>query len=245
MTYRESESEKKDASLVLNPEKGIGTRISEISEVLGGRKKAAKAAGVALSTFHRWLAGDSVPALDSIARLAKEAGVSLDWIATGEGAMLPNKNSAEASNAPSDEFVYVTQMAGSNGVINRVHAFRADWLKEQGLEPQHLSVIENRDDAMAPTIKPGDLLLCQTYMHRDGSNIAIGLAPGELPPQDGIYMIRRGDKGPTSLRRMRLDMTGGVIISADADSSVQVHVFKDPMAGISTLARVVSFQRLV
>lgn len=144
-----------------------------------------------------------------------------------------------------DEFVYVTQMAGSNGVINRLHAFRADWLREQGFEPQHLSVMETRDDAMAPTIQPGDLLLCQTYMHRDGSNTAIGLAPGELPPQDGIYMIRRGDKGPTSLRRMRLDMTGGVIISADADSSVQVHAFKDAMSGISTLARVVSFQRLV
>lgn len=144
-----------------------------------------------------------------------------------------------------DEFVYVTQMAGSNGVINRLHAFRADWLKEQGLEPQHLSVMETRDDAMAPTIQPGDLLLCQTYMHRDGSNIAIGLAPGELPPQDGIYMIRRGGKGPSSLRRLRLDMAGGAIISADADSSVHLHASSDVLEGILIEARVVSFQRLV
>lgn len=204
----------------------------------------AKECGFSDSLVRKYLGG-SLPGLDKAVAMAGVLGVSLEWLATGEGAMFPTQDTEEVRNVPSEEFVYITQMAGSNGVVNRLHAVRADWLKERGLEPRHLTVMENHDDAMAPTIQPGDLLLCQTYMHRTDSNIAIGLAPGELPPQDGVYFIRRGEMGPRSLRRLRLDMADGAIISADADSSVHLHADSEVMAGIVIEARVVSFRRIV
>lgn len=210
-------------------------------EALGGEKPRAFAQRSDFSegAVRSYLSGDTYPALDRLALLAQSLGVDAKWLAFGAG------DQSISGDEGSDEFVHVTQMAGRNGVINRSHAFRADWLKEQGLEPSRLSVTETREDSMEPTVQPGDLLLCETYMHRTETNIVIGLAPGELPPQDGIYFIRRGDKGPTSLRRLRLDMAGGFIISADADSSVQLHANNDVLAGISILARVVSLQRLV
>ncbi len=214
-------------------------RLRDLADEAGSVNALSKAAGVSQSGLQRYLNGGE-PSRKAVIAIAKAGGVSVEWLATGEG-----ERSDGQAGEDADEFAYVEQIAGKRGVIRRRHAVRRDWLAAQGLEPSRLSVMETREDSMAPTVQPGDLLLCETYTHHPEGEIKMGLAPGELPPQDGIYLIRRGDKGPMSLRRLRLDMAGGVFIFADTDTSLYLHATGDIMADISILARVVSLQRLV
>lgn len=215
------------------------SRLRELADGAGSVNALSKAAGVSQSGLQRYLNGGE-PSRKAVVAIAKAGGVSVEWLATGEG----ERDYGQAGE-DADEFAYVEQIAGKRGVIRRRHAVRRDWLAAQGLDPSRLSVMETREDSMAPTVQPGDLLLCETYTHHPEGEIKMGLAPGELPPQDGIYLIRRGDKGPMSLRRLRLDMAGGVFIFADTDTSLYLHATCDIMADISILARVVSLQRLV
>lgn len=67
---------------------GIGTRIGVVAARLGVRKIAYKVAGVSSATLQRYIAGESAPAFDAMARLCVSAGVRMEWLATGEGPML-------------------------------------------------------------------------------------------------------------------------------------------------------------
>ncbi|MBL1267618.1 MAG: helix-turn-helix transcriptional regulator [Halomonas sp.] len=212
MPYEESELKEKTESSVPNPDKGIGTRISEISEMMGGRKKAAKMAGVALSTFHRWLAGDSIPALDSIARLAQGAGVSLDWVATGEGP----KELGHSPSIPNTEVVgmedyafvplYDAQCSAGAGAWNEncrvlTHiSFTRYSLRKQGLTPDHLSAIRIDGDSMEPVLHSGDTVLI------DHTRTTI---EGE-----GIYILRLD--GHLYAKRLQRNFDGVSVISANS-----------------------------
>ena len=211
MTYEESEPERKASEAVPNTDNGIGTRISEISERLGGRKSAAQAAGVALSTFHRWLAGDSVPALDSIARLTQKAGVSLDWLATGKGQMLldDSANDAVQEVIGMDDYAFVplydAQCSAGDGAWNEgcrvlTHiSFTRYSLRKQGLTPEHLSAIRIDGDSMEPVLQNGDTVLI------DHTRTAI---EGE-----GIYILRLD--GHLYAKRLQRNFDGVAIISAN------------------------------
>lgn len=51
-----------------------------------GRKKLIEASGIAAKTFDNWKAGVTTnPGLEKLKPLADAAGVSLEWLATGEG----------------------------------------------------------------------------------------------------------------------------------------------------------------
>ena len=54
-----------------------GTTLKEVSESVG----------VSLSGLKKWLGGDAEPSVAPIAKFAQLYGVSLDWLATGEGPM--------------------------------------------------------------------------------------------------------------------------------------------------------------
>ena len=208
MAYEESELSAEKDEPVPNPNNGIGTRVSEISKKLGGRKKAAEAAGVAMSTFHRWIAGDSVPALDSIARLAQVAGVSLDWIATGEG----SESTQSKDNIPNAEIpgmedyafvpLYDAQCSAGAGSWNEnsrvlTHlSFTRYSLRKQGLTPDHLSAIRIDGDSMEPILNNGDtVLIDHTKTTIEGEGIYVLRFDGHLYAKrlqrnfDGIEII--------------------------------------------------------
>jgi len=54
----------------------------------------AKKCGISESVFRKYLAGESVPGADKLVDIAREAGVSLDWLATGRA----STGIAEAAN---------------------------------------------------------------------------------------------------------------------------------------------------
>lgn len=60
----------------------IGSRINSIC-AKKSKKEVAKVMGLSESQLYRVIAGDSQPKAESVGRLAKEAGVSLDWLILG------------------------------------------------------------------------------------------------------------------------------------------------------------------
>lgn len=65
------------------PAPGIGTRISELSKVLGNQAEASNVIGVSVPQLRRYIKGDNLPSFDVMARLCLAAGRSMEWLATG------------------------------------------------------------------------------------------------------------------------------------------------------------------
>ncbi len=86
----------KDEKGVSSLKKELSTRINAVCDVLGTKKYAASVAGVSEDMMHRYIRkdGGSRPPFIPLALLCKEAGVSLDWLATGEGPKLLTQREA-------------------------------------------------------------------------------------------------------------------------------------------------------
>lgn len=65
----------------------LETRIRAVVDLYDSRKSAASAAGVSTDMLSRYMRGDSQPGFSVIANLCQPVGVSLSWVATGEGRM--------------------------------------------------------------------------------------------------------------------------------------------------------------
>lgn len=70
---------------------------------------AASVADVSVDMLAKYIAGTSRPRFDAMVKLASAAGVSLDWLATGEGpkmrqaAQTPDSGGVEGARAPARE----------------------------------------------------------------------------------------------------------------------------------------------
>lgn len=64
---------------------GVGVRIHAMVDRVGDVNLAAHAAGVSVSTLRRYMRGDVAAPFAALAGLARRSGMSLDWLATGEG----------------------------------------------------------------------------------------------------------------------------------------------------------------
>jgi transcriptional regulator with XRE-family HTH domain len=65
----------------------LGARVSAVVELFDTRIKAAEAAGISTDQLARYASGESEVSFTPIARLCTAKGISLDWLATGEGDM--------------------------------------------------------------------------------------------------------------------------------------------------------------
>lgn len=63
----------------------LGTRLRRVLELYPSLKSAAAAAGRSDDQIANYLSGRSSPTFEAMARLVRGKGVSLDWLATGEG----------------------------------------------------------------------------------------------------------------------------------------------------------------
>ncbi|MBF0251145.1 MAG: hypothetical protein HQL35_11015 [Alphaproteobacteria bacterium] len=62
----------------------LGTRIAQAIEGVGGLKAAARIVGVSDESLAQWRDGRARPSFFGLQHLASAAGVSMDWLATGE-----------------------------------------------------------------------------------------------------------------------------------------------------------------
>jgi phage repressor protein C with HTH and peptisase S24 domain len=212
-----------DANSVPNPDNGIGTRIAEVAEKLGSRKKAAEAAGVSVSTLNRWITGESVPVFAGVARLCLAAEISLDWVAFGRNMVGGSKKGpltlfkrpeelAEIDDGQSATLadyalvpLYDAQCSAGGGAWNEgcqvlTHiSFTRYSLRKQGLTPEHLSAIRVDGESMEPVLHSGDTVLV------DHTRTTI---EGE-----GIYVLRLD--GHLYAKRLQRGFDGVSIISAN------------------------------
>ena len=230
-----------DANSVPNPENGIGTRIAEVAEKLGSRKKAAEAAGVSVSTLNRWITGESVPVFAGVARLCLAAGVSLDWVATGS-AVTTRASSGRSMDSPQadqlpegmsiGDFAFVplydAQCSAGDGAWNEncrvlTHiSFTRYSLRKQGLTPDHLSAIRIDGDSMEPVLHSGDtVLIDHTRTTVEG---------------EGIYILRLD--GHLYAKRLQRQFDGVAIISANKEYE-KIVVPRDRMDELEIVGRAV------
>ncbi len=75
----------------MNPENGFAGFRSRLARLVGGDEPFvwAKQVGIPSSTFDRIWNGGSVPKAETLLRIARHCGVSIDWLLTGEGQMRP------------------------------------------------------------------------------------------------------------------------------------------------------------
>jgi hypothetical protein len=151
----------------------LAERIEMLVTAVGGNSKAAKIAGVSTDTILNWKKAGSRLPLQEMLALAKEAGVTLDWIATGHDRR-PDMSPPEQAG---EDFVRIAVYgATAEDTLGELRfqpptAFWRNWMNEASLVPESCALVMAQDDAMAPEISPGDMLLVdrtQQEMNKSG-----------------------------------------------------------------------------
>lgn len=210
----------------------LSTRLRELEKRFVNRDAAANAAGVAKSTFQRWVEGKSDPSFEGLARLANHTGMSLDWLA---GGTVAPANSAEIKGKPPRSMVAipileVAASAGHGAVALREQPsdflwFNEAWLRQTyGVNPNELKLLASRGESMAPTIAPGSILMvnCGDDARKAG---------------DGIYVVRL--EGDILVKRLQR-LPGNLIkVSSDNPAYEPFTVRLDDGVDFEMLGRVV------
>lgn len=202
--------------------------------------RLAKAAGVSPSAFRKWLKGESEPSRDRLVALAGVAGISLSWLAQGEGPE-PSFTSPSSLTQRSSERIggdceffltlpgfAVSAAAGAGRQLrdSATHfiGFRHDWLRANfGLDPSDVQLESVVGDSMEPHIHNGDILLVNTT-DRNFSNY-------------GIYVIAVRDE--RLVKRVQRRFDGSLTLISDNQKYQPESIPCDLAEEISVIGRVI------
>ncbi|MQM37775.1 putative HTH-type transcriptional regulator [wastewater metagenome] len=203
----------------------IGARISEIAAHVGGKKALAARAGVSESHLYRYIAGASEPTAGRLVALARAGGVSVAWLATGEGALEVSGTVREAGPRYAAGEYTPIRAADTMPVL----ALSSAWLNAEGLCAEALVVVTASGDSMAPTVNEGDRLLVDTTRHDIGD--------------DAVYVLRVD--GALQPKRLQRDWSGGVWVRSDSLRYADQHVSGAALAALDVVGRVIWIARRV
>jgi phage repressor protein C with HTH and peptisase S24 domain len=203
--------------------------------------RLARAMGVSPSAFRKWLKGEAEPSRERLVALARVAGVSIAWLAQGEGPeptletvsgvrhRLPTQKPSTAVDPA--QFVLLPKQSDSSGdstpaapPMSGFLALRHDWVRTAfGVEPDNLQLEIAAGDAMGPTIRHGDTILIDTA-DRTLRNA-------------GIYVLQVNDQ--RLVKRVQRRHDGSLVLISD--NSVYQPDIIDPAAaaGVVVVGRVV------
>lgn len=99
---------------------GLGTRIRKLADILGGKKEMARVANVSEVQIYRYINEENTPSVSIVVTLARAAGVSIEWLATGVGPMAPAPSRNHLGNT--SQKVDVPLLAGVLRIIDRMTA---------------------------------------------------------------------------------------------------------------------------
>lgn len=206
---------------------GFVQRVRDICERLGGRKALAERTGVGKSTVDKWAQGNSDPSRANLIAIADAAGVSVQWLATGQDAALDAPQPIAPPDEPAPDFdqdfaliprYEVNLSAGPGLVPDHEHveerlAFSRVWLSRNQINPAHAGLVRVRGDSMAPTLPDGALALVNTAearldregvyaFSRDGEAfvkrlVPVAIGPGGTPTS--IVIISDGGTIPPEM----------------------------------------------
>lgn len=170
---------------------GLAERIRRCAAMAGNGDLLAQKTAIPRRTLETYLTGQAEPKASRLVAIAKAAGASIGWLATGEGDPEGNAQqmqsqtqglAARESEAArfDDRFalvpLYDVRVSAGHGAFNGTEhvltqlAFTRYWLHKLGLHTAQLVAVRVDGDSMEPTIRSGDVLLIdreQTQL-RDG-----------------------------------------------------------------------------
>lgn len=181
----------------------------EIAEV-------ARKCGISESTLRSYRR--SMPGADALVKIAKGLGVSLVWLATGEGTRDPSRASYDiVLSTPglpleiAEDIVLVrkfdVQASAGAGAIAigqgeegvQFMALQASWLRSRNINPDFCELLTARGDSMEPTIRDGDTMIIDTSIDRARDNHIYVLV------FDGMVLVKRFHK----------KISGGIVLMSD------------------------------
>lgn len=199
--------------------------------LIGNENKAAFArrCGFTDGALKGYLKGGK-PSVDKALAIADACGVSLRWLATGEGPMRLGDASicADVPKLTSVPRYDIAASAGGGAVVEAENiketiAFRTDWLREEGLDPKWLNVISVMGDSMEPSLYNGDIILID---RRDG------------PPRSGCVYVINYD-GDLLVKRLQRLLNGGFKIISDNPRYEPETIPAEQMEQVRIIGRVV------
>lgn len=203
-----------------------------LREAIGSQSVLAfsKSCGISDSLVRKYLAG-SLPGTDNLVLMAKAAGVSIAWLAAGEGA-----SSAQGLPVQRDEddvYAYVPLYdarcsAGSGAWNERSRvlvnlSFTRYSLRKQGLSPANLACLRVDGDSMTGLLEDGD-----TVMIDQSRNTLEG---------EGVYVLLLDDHLYAKLLQRQFD--GSVLIISHNKAYKELTVPKDRLDELRIIGRVV------
>jgi len=182
---------------------GFADRLRWVLDSFENRGEAAAAAGVGANQLARYLRGEADPPWPVITRLAAEKGVSLNWLANGEGSRSSNAvdevdDIAGMVSVPVFDFRASAgsgEVAESEEPVARI-AFDRDLLIAHGISPKAPGLMVASGYSMKPTIDDGDPIVVDRT---------------DREPRDKIYVFRRGGMLLIKELRRRSDGTLALI----------------------------------
>ena len=153
-----------DSDLVSIGTGAIGTRIAEIVETVGGNSALARLAEVSESVVRKWTAGASEPTAGNLVAVARAGGVTVEWLATGDGAKIPAMvMNVEGYLAVPYYDIHLVSICNdlfdAKPAAQSIIVPRSFPSENAGTSSIDLAFIRMHGDAMKPTLHDGDLLL--------------------------------------------------------------------------------------
>lgn len=193
-------------------------RIEQLIAMVGGPVKAALIAKKNRGTIDNWRKEGADPPIEALLPLCLEAGVSLDWVATGyqirpdlAGARPPGfSDEGPASQSVPEGFVRLAPlepdlvMQGTVAVERWAPsdvAYSIEWLSRFGLTADTARYAIAGDNGMAPTIEKGAFLV-------------VDIRPAN--PRAGLYTVKVGDELVARRLHRMPDGRSELVASADA-----------------------------
>lgn len=195
---------------------GFVRRLREMVDASGGTRALSRKADLSEKNLTNWLSGEVEPKIFAVAALAEAAGVSLDWLLSGEGRG-PDKRmefgelvriplfGPEAWGGSERLASLISRYRKGGGDPNGLHvvgfmAFDSQWLREfLSADPATLALLTLSGDTMEPLIRAGD-------------NVLVDTAAKTLS-QDGVYLLGVG--AGLKVMRVTLLLEGGVSLKHD------------------------------
>lgn len=190
----------------------------------------AKKCGISDSLIRKYLS-DSLPGMDNLVTLAQVAGVSIAWLATGEGQMAPS--ASDVASRSNDDYaqvpLYDARISAGHGVWSEgarvlTHlAFTRYSLQKKGLDLSKLSAVRIRGDSMEPLLADGDAVVID---HRF-----------QKVQDEAIYVIRLDDH--LFAKRLQRQFDGSIAIISEHKAYNDMVVPKGQLSDLDIIGRVI------
>ena len=225
----------------------VGQRIKELRKMLGlSQREFAERIGKSLNAIQKWESGDRIPSEPALKLIAKEFGVSEEWLKTGEGEMfqpgiIPTKegiaHAYTATFRPEEhnyiQIPYYDIYASAGEGIEALETEPKPIKIDMGFARIFLGVSSNKGlfmiqaygDSMYPSIKPGDYLVGRFW---------------EFEPfllEGSVYVFRIENE--LFVKRFKRDRKGNkLIFKSDNPEYNDIEITEDQQAEIKIIGRI-------